>query len=117
MNKIITSSKIVAKPGSFAVSLFLNEKGANSSKMDDEIYIDCQPVGNSSETKEVVTSTGYAPSPINADDIFKSPWFQIIASALGFLLILIVLSKIFSSKTVSNTGIFSAAKPSSKIIS
>ena len=115
MNKIITSSKIVASPGSVDVPLFLNEKGANSSKMDDEIYIDCQPVGNSSETEKVVTSTGYAPSPINADDIFKSPWFQIIASALGFLLILIVLSKIFSSKTVSNTNIMS--KPLSKMIS
>lgn len=117
MNKFITKSQIVAKAPSNTVPLFLNEKGPNSSKIDDEIYIDCQPVGNSSETEKVVTSTGYAPSPINADDIFKSPWFQIIASALGFLLILIVLSKIFSSKTVSNTGIFSAAKPSSKIIS
>ena len=115
MNKFITKSQIVAKAPSNTVPLFINEKGPNSSKIDDEIYIDCQPVGNSSETEKVVTSTGYAPSPINADDIFKSPWFQIIASALGFLLILIVLSKIFSSKTVSNTGII--MKPSSKMIS
>jgi carbonic anhydrase len=115
MNQIITKSQIVAKAPSNTVPLFINENGPNNGKMDDEIYIDCQPVGNSSETKEVVTSTGYAPSPINASDIFKSPWFQIIASALGFLLILIVLSKIFSSKTMPNTGIFSAAKPSKMI--
>jgi len=115
LNQIITNSQIASKAPSDTVPLFINENGPNNAKIDDEIYIDCQPVGNSSETEDVVTNTGYDPSPINAKDIFRSPWFQIIASALGFLLILIVLSKIFSSKTMSNTNIMS--KPSSKMIS
>jgi carbonic anhydrase len=115
LNQIITNSQIASKAPSDTVPLFINENGPNNSTIDDEIYIDCQPVGNSSETEDVVKNTSYDPSPINAKDIFKSPWFQIIASALGFLLILIVLSKIFSSKTMPNTNIMS--KPSSKMIS
>ena len=115
MNKIITNSQIVSKAPSDTVPLFINENGANNAKIDEGIYIDCQPVGHSSETKEVVTNTGYDPSPISAKDIFRSPWFQIIASALGFLLIIIVLSKIFSSKSMPTTSIIT--KPASRMIS
>ena len=117
-NGVITKNTIMSKDQSNEMPLFINEKGPNTGKVDDEIYIDCQPVGKSSETQEVVLNTGYDPSPINAKDIFRSMWFQIIASALGFLLILIVLSKLFSSKSMPNTNIISqVSKASSRMIS
>jgi hypothetical protein len=116
-NGVIIKNNIVSKMPSASVPLFINEKGPNTGKVDDEIYIDCQPVGQSTETQEVVTSTNYDPSPINVKDIFRHAWFQIIASALGFLLILIVLSQIFSSKSMPNTNIISqVSKASSKMI-
>jgi Na+-translocating ferredoxin:NAD+ oxidoreductase RnfA subunit len=55
-----------------------------------EIYIDCQPVGSSEETVNVVTSTSTYDFSIK--DFFKNPIVILILGSLGFIIILFVIN-------------------------
>jgi carbonic anhydrase len=102
--KILSPSGIIAKQPSQSVQLFVNENGPSNSNTDDDIYIDCQPVGTSDDTKDVITPTDYNPSPIDLKDILNNPWIQFIGiSILMIILILIVsaLFKTFGPKSIS----------------
>jgi len=87
-------------------NLFYNEKGPNLSS--GEIYIDCQPVGQSEETKEVLIQSGNDESIKN---ILNSPYLKFILFSLLFVLLLYGLKLLLnmfnskkggSSETVSN---------------
>jgi carbonic anhydrase len=58
----------------------------------DEIYIDCQPTGNSEETTEVE----YSKSPTNNDlgSFFNSQVFIFIIAALIFVMLIVIIHKI-----------------------
>ena len=108
LRSIIKNSGIVAKEADNNTPLFVNERGANSGNVNEDIYIDCQPVSQSEDTKDVVVNTSYDPSPIDAKDIINNTWFQVIAGSIGFFLLLCVLSALFSSfgkKSSSGTAV------------
>ena len=69
---------------------FYNEKGSEINMGNGEIYIDCQPVGSSEETVNVVTKTSTYDFSIN--DFFKNPIVILILGSLGFIIILFVIN-------------------------
>lgn len=72
-------------------NLFYNEKGPSNGVSSGEIYIDCQPVGSSDETKEIVTDMGTSPYPANIMDWLKNPVVQLILGSLLFILLLYIV--------------------------
>jgi len=65
-------------------NLFYNEKGPNLGG-DGDIYIDCQPVGESEETTEIITDMG---SAYTFKDFLKNPYFKFILFMLLFVIVL-----------------------------
>lgn len=84
MRTIIKSNPYDIKKGP---SLFYNEKGAkNIGSNNGDIYIDCQPVGQSEETTDVVIDMGFGPNEMG--DWLKNPIIQLILVSLIFVFIL-----------------------------
>lgn len=85
LKKIILENYYEVKPG---VSFFYNSKGPNESSEDD-IYIDCQPVGQSDETTTVVNDNS---NSINYDfsleDLKNNDFFKFLLSIIIFLIII-----------------------------
>jgi carbonic anhydrase len=82
-------------------NLFYNEKGPNLSSGGGEIYIDCQPVGQSEETKEVVLQTNNNES---FNNIFNSQWLKFILFTLLIILILYGLKLLLNMFNVKKGG-------------
>jgi carbonic anhydrase len=66
--------------------LFYNEKGPSQGSAGNDIYIDCQPVGSSEETTEIVTDMGGG--NIDLKDLLKNPIVQLILGSLLFIFLL-----------------------------
>lgn len=95
LQSIITSNPYDIKSGP---NLFFNDKGPSmSGDGSGEIYIDCQPVGSSDETTEVVTDMGSSPYPETMSDWLKNPTVQIVLGSLLFILILYIVKYLLSS--------------------
>jgi carbonic anhydrase len=69
---------------------FYNEKGSEVSMGNGEIYIDCQPVGSSEETVNVVKNTSTYDFSIK--DFFKNPIVILILGSLVFIIILFAIN-------------------------
>jgi hypothetical protein len=83
LQSIIQSNPYDIKSGA---NLFYNEKGpTKGGSGNGDIYIDCQPVGASEETTEIVTDMGGYDS---FGDWLNNPLVKIILGALLFILIL-----------------------------
>jgi len=91
--KIIQTNSYVTKSG---VNYYLNEKGPNTATEDD-IYIDCQPVGQSEETTDVVNdnSSGSNINDFSFDDLKNNDLFKFIAAILFFIIIIYIFSFLF----------------------
>lgn len=73
-------------------SLFYNEKGPVSSERDGQIYIDCQPVGQSEEEEIIVTDTSSSPSfNINTGNIMNNTYFQMFLGSIIFVTIIYLI--------------------------
>jgi len=74
--------------------LFYNEKGPSRyGSGSDEIYIDCQPVGASDDTKAVVTEDyGSSNNTYDASNLINNPVVQIILGSLLFIILLLIVS-------------------------
>lgn len=84
MEKIVKSNPYDMKKGP---NLFYNEKGSkNIGSNNGEIYIDCQPVGQSEDTIDVIENVGFSSG--NFDDWLKNPIIKFIIMALIFIFIL-----------------------------
>ena len=90
LKTIITLNPYDIKTGP---QLFYNEKGPGKGVSDDQIYIDCQPVGQSEENETVVTSTGTS-GTIDLNSILNNPIFKLIIGSLIFIILLFLLSKL-----------------------
>jgi carbonic anhydrase len=99
LKKIISTNSYDVKTGN---SLFYNEKGPGKSGAGDEIYIDCQPVGQSDETMQIVTDTSY--STMSYADIINNPLFKIIMGSLIFIILLYVVSGLLGTLSPSKGG-------------
>ena len=84
LQSIIKSNPYDTKSGP---NLFYNEKGPTSGgDGSGEIYIDCQPVGSSDESTEVITDMGSSPYPIS--DWLNNPFIKLLLGSLLFIVIL-----------------------------
>jgi carbonic anhydrase len=74
-------------------NLFYNAKGPSRGGGNGEIYIDCQPVGVSDKTTEVVTeiSNSSSSAPPTMDDWLKNPLVRLLLGSLIFILILYIV--------------------------
>ena len=66
-------------------NLFYNEKGPNINSGGGDIYIDCQPVGESDETTEIITDMG---SSSSFKDFFNNSYLKFILVMLLFIIVL-----------------------------
>lgn len=83
LQSIIKSNPYDIKTGP---SLFFNEKGPSSiGSGEGDIYIDCQPVGSSEETVEIVTDFG---ETISFQDLLNNSFVKLILCSLIFIVIL-----------------------------
>lgn len=84
LQSIITDNPYDVKTGP---SLFYNDKGPSQSiGGDGQIYIDCQPVGSSDESTEIVTDMGG--TTVNLSDWLNNPIVKLILGAMLFILLL-----------------------------
>lgn len=86
LQSIIASNPYDIKSGP---NLFYNEKGSSmKGNKSGEIYIDCQPVGSSDKTTEIITDIGNSPYPSTISDWLKNPVVKLILGSLLFIIIL-----------------------------
>jgi carbonic anhydrase len=95
IQKIITPSGITAKQSSQSMPLFINENGPSKGNANEGIYIDCQPVGQSEETEDVITNTNYDQSPVDLSDLLNSNWFRFIGISILMIIIILIVSALF----------------------
>lgn len=79
LRSIISNYNITAHGG----NLFYNKKGPNSSSSSGEgdIYISCQPTGNSEQNVDVIYD-----KPSTSVDVFSNPIFKVLVGALIFII-------------------------------
>jgi carbonic anhydrase len=85
LQSVILSNPYDIKTGP---NLFYNEKGPSKGAGGGEIYIDCQPVGSSDDSIEVVTDTGSSPYPTTFGDWLNNPVVKLLLGSLLFIVIL-----------------------------
>ena len=86
LQSIIQSNPYDTKSGP---NLFLNEKGPTTEGGGGgEIYIDCQPVGSSDDTTDVITDNGSSSYTPNIEDWLENPAVKLILGSLIFIVIL-----------------------------
>jgi len=89
LHSVIKKNAYDVKSGA---SLFYNEKGPDSSEKDGQIYIDCQPVGQSEEEEIIVTDTSSSPSfNVNTGNIMNNTYFQMFLGSLIFVAIIYLI--------------------------
>ena len=88
LKTVITENAYDIKP---SPGLFYNEKGPASNSSSSEIYIDCQPVGNSEEENVVVTDSGTSSDLFTSENIMNNPIFQIFLGAIVFVVIILII--------------------------
>ena len=84
LNQVIFQNNYDIKTGA---NLFYNQKGPGSGgAAGNEIYIDCQPVGASQESSQIVSDgSGYTAT---ADDFLNNPYVKLILGSLLFIALL-----------------------------
>jgi hypothetical protein len=95
LKKVITENSydIKSSPG-----LFFNRKGPTTSGSG-EIYIDCQPVGESEEETIIVTDSGSASEAMTVDELMQNKYFQMFLGCVIFLVIIYVAKILIGSYT------------------
>jgi len=87
LKKIILENYYTTKTG---VQFFYNSKGANTA-MSDDIYIDCQPVGQSEETIDVINESSSSSSTYDGfsiEDLKNNDAFKFIMAIIIFFVII-----------------------------
>lgn len=97
LQKILIPSGITSKQPSQSMPLFINENGPSKGNADEGIYIDCQPVGQSEETEDVVTNNNYDQSPVDLSDLLNSNWFKFIGISILMIIIILIVSALFKT--------------------
>jgi carbonic anhydrase len=84
--------------------LFYNEKGPINADRDGQIYIDCQPVGQSEEEEIIVTDTGSSSFSFSTGDIMNNKYFQMFLGSLIFVGIIYLINMGLESYSVKKGG-------------
>ena len=71
----------------------------------DEIYIDCQPVGESDNKKIIVTDNGKPAlsTEFNLKTFFNNVFIQLILGSLVFVIFIIIVNKLLDAMSSKNT--------------
>jgi carbonic anhydrase len=88
------------------INLFYNSKGAKKNTSNNNIYIDCQPVGVDKNTIEEVVVTQFKTPSFTGTNIFKNQGFQLFLGILLFLVffyIIFWLFNLFKTYTIGDT--------------
>jgi carbonic anhydrase len=89
LQSIIMSNPYDVKTGP---NLFFNDKGPSMGGGGaGEIYIDCQPVGSSDQSTEIIIDTGSSPYSATVSDWLNNPAVRIFLGSLLFIIILYVV--------------------------
>jgi carbonic anhydrase len=101
LKKIILENYYTTKSG---VSFFYNSKGSNTA-MSDDIYIDCQPVGQSEETIDIVDSSSSTYDGFSIEDLKNNDVFKFIIGIIIFLIIIYFFYSLTSISKILSKGI------------
>lgn len=100
LKKIIKKNNYKTKSG---VQFFYNPKGANTATSD-EIYIDCNPTGESEEMTDVFNNTSTTSSDYSFEDLKNNDIFKFMIGLIIFLILIYFLYWLTSSfKLVSKS--------------
>jgi carbonic anhydrase len=101
LQKVITTNNydIKSSPG-----LFFNPKGPTSGAGSGEIYIDCQPVGESDEEKIIVTDSGSSSESMTTEELMQNKYFQMFLGCLIFLVLVYVINLFVGSVNPAKNG-------------
>ena len=83
--------------------LAYNPKGPVTMSNDSQIYIDCQPVGQSDDSEIVVNSTGTT-NPITAADTLNNPVVQFFLGSLIFIVFIMGIYKLLDAFKVTRVA-------------
>lgn len=114
LKKVITENAYDIKP---SPGLFFNQKGPSSNVSSGQIYIDCQPVGESEEEDVIVTDSGSGSSTemFTTENIMENKYFQMFLGALIFVAIIFFI-KFLVGALKPMTGGSSAAAATKNIM-
>lgn len=90
LKDIIKNNDVKTKENN-SVKFFYNSKGPNTISEDD-IYIDCKPVGESDETTTIINETGSGNYDYSWDSLKNNNAFQFFIGVLIFMVILAVIN-------------------------
>ena len=87
LQKVIQENSYDIKP---SPGLFFNAKGPSNRAGSGQIYIDCQPVGESEEQDIIVTDSGSSGESITVENIKENKYFIIFMSCIAFVVIMLL---------------------------
>jgi carbonic anhydrase len=110
LKKLISENAYDIKP---SPGLFFNQKGPSSNVSSGQIYIDCQPVGNSEKKDVIITDSGsgFSTGHLTAKNIMENKIFQMLLGAIIFVAIIFLIKFLVSAlKPSSGKSLASATK-------
>ena len=107
--KVIGALQKVISENSYDIKLspglFFNEKGPTNGPGSDQIYIDCQPVGESDEQEIMVTDSGSSVSSITFENIMENKYFIMFLGCISFIIIIFLIkTAVYSFKPAAKIG-------------
>jgi len=99
LQKVIAANSYDIKP---SPGLFFNPKGPTSGAGSGEIYIDCQPVGESDEDKIIVTDSGSSSESMTAEELMQNKYFQMFLGCIIFLVLVYIINLLVGSVNPAN---------------
>jgi carbonic anhydrase len=88
LKKVITENAYDIKP---SPGLFYNQKGPASNISSSQIYIDCQPVGQSEEEEVIITNSGTSTEFFTSENIMQNKIFQVFLGSIIFVAIIYLI--------------------------
>ena len=115
LQKVISKNSYNIKTGP---GLFFNEKGPTNGVGSDQIYIDCQPVGESDEQDIIITDSGSSADTVTTQNIMDNIYFQMFLGCIIFLVIIVIVKFfVYAYKpTLTSGGSSSFSSSSSDVL-
>jgi carbonic anhydrase len=101
LKKVISENAYDIKP---SPGLFYNQKGPSSNVSSSQIYIDCQPVGESEEEDIIVTNSGSSTGHFTTENIMENKYFQMVLGAIIFVVIIFLIQFLVSALKPTTGG-------------
>lgn len=109
LKKVISENAYDIKP---SPGLFFNKKGPSSNVSSGQIYIDCQPVGESEEEDVIVTDSdsGSSTEMFTTENIMENKYFQMFLGALIFVAIIFLIQFLVGALKPTSGSLATASK-------